>query len=94
MSFRYYSRKKNKGKQLGDADTIDCFRLVFQYQIKNWFFLKNRKLKILYKCVKANTSAIMVAYAAHTTNYSTHRLTARKQTKIRATQTESLTFGI
>ena len=55
---------------------------------------RNRKLKILYKCIKANTSAIiMAAYAAHTTNYSTHSLLATQtKQKTRATQ-KILPFG-
>ena len=56
-------------------------------------YKNNRTLKILYKCIKANTSAIWAAYAAHTTNYSTHLLTTPKKTKEpRATQ-NSLPFG-
>ena len=47
--------------------------------------INNCKLKILYKCH-------MAAYAAHTTNKSTHFLTAQK-TKTRATQ-KSLPGGL
>ena len=44
-----------------DAGTIDRFGLAFQYQIKKLIKKmdkNNCKLKILYKCIKANTSAI------------------------------------
>ena len=48
---------------LGDAGsgTIDRFDLAFQYQITKTnkrMDKNNRKLKILHKCMKANTSAI------------------------------------
>ena len=42
----------------------------------------NHKLKILYKLIKANTSATWhAAYAAHATNKHAHLLTAQKQQK-------------
>ena len=48
---------------LGDDGTIDRFDLAFQYQIfskeyKERMYKNNRKLKLLYKCITANTSAI------------------------------------
>ena len=58
--------------KLGDAGTIDRFGLAFRYQIfKNYrktMDKSNRKLKILYKCIKAKYQCHMAAYAAHTTN--------------------------
>ena len=48
--------------QLGDAGTINHFGLAFQYQIKKYIKKRidksNCKLKILYKCIKANTSVM------------------------------------
>ena len=56
------SYKKLLQIKLGDAGTIDRFGLAFQYQInkilKKRMDKNNRKLKILYKRIKANTSAI------------------------------------
>ena len=48
--------------KLGHASTSDRFVLAFQYQIKKEKEKRvdkcNRKLKILYQCIKDNTSAI------------------------------------
>ena len=58
--------------KLGDAGTIAHFGQAFQYQIKTIIKRMDkstRKLNILYKCIKANTSAIWQHnYAEHTTN--------------------------
>ena len=40
------------------------------------------KVKILYKCIKANTSAIWQHYAAHTTNY--RLLTSQNKQKVKS----------
>ena len=51
-----------KKKKLGDTGTIDRFGLAFQIQIflkyQNRLYNNNRKVKVLYKFLKANTSAI------------------------------------
>ena len=50
-------KKERWQTELGDAGTIDCFDLAFQYQIiKNIFLMdkSNHKLKILHKCIQAN----------------------------------------
>ena len=47
--------------KLGEAGTIDCFNLAFQYQIKKIIERmdkNNHKLKILCKCMKVKNSAI------------------------------------
>ena len=45
--------------KLGDAGIIDRFGLLFQYQMLHKRMDKDYcKLKLLYKCIKANTSAI------------------------------------
>ena len=80
--------------KLGDADTIDRFGLAFQYQIKQ--IIKKRmdknncKLKILYKCMKANTSPIYgsISCAYHQLK---NLLTAQQQQKTKS-HTEEPTF--
>ena len=59
--------------KLGDAGTTDRFDLAFQYQINYKFegeWTKTiKKIKILYKCIKADAMQFhMVAYASRTTN--------------------------
>ena len=69
---------------LGDTGTIDRYGLAFKYHIfkiiKKRMGKNNGKLKILYKCIKANTSN-MAAYAAHTTNQPSTHLLAAQQNK-------------
>ena len=69
--------------------------MACQYQIKKKRMDKiNCKLEILHKCIKANTSAIWQHNAAHTTNQSTHILTAQTKKTDRMAGKATITGGL
>ena len=82
--------------QLGDAGTIDRFGLAFHYQIEKHTHKNmdknNRKLKIPYKYIKANTGAIWqhMLHIPPTKIFISQLL--KNKTEARATQ-KSLPFG-